>query len=1536
VNHPSPKLHVLGLDVGAVSLSAVEMDGGGRILRSYHAVHQGDVAGALKGFLATLDLTSIQAVAATASTPALLRAHRRFDNQICLITAARQFHPRARSVLLAGGERFGLVRFDAHGKYLGFKANPLCAAGTGSFLDQQAQRLNLAGSRELADLALANQAPPAKIASRCAVFAKTDMVHAQQEGHSLEAICHGLCRGVAKNIVDSLFAGEEVHGPLLLVGGVARNQAVVRHIRELLQVEVMADGSFPHGAAGAALKLLEEWQGPPPGPLALDDIVCQVPRERSYEFPPLELSLSSYPDFRSMEHSLFHGRVVQHSHPLEVDLYRELPPGSVNQVYLGIDVGSTSTKAVVINPAGEVLAGFYTSTAGRPVVAAQLILEAIRDWEARKGLRLEILGAGTTGAGRKLMGRILGADLILDEITAHARAAVELHPQVDTIIEIGGQDSKFTTLRDGRVTLSVMNSVCAAGTGSFIEEQARRLGLPLTEYGGHTRGCPSPIASERCTVFMERDLNHYLNEGYSKGEVLAAVLHSVRENYLNKVAVEPAIGDTVAFQGATARNRALVAAFEQRIGKPILVSPFCHLTGALGVALSLRDEGVGALTLRDEGSRASSLANEGAGSSSFRGEGACASSFRGLDLHRESIPLRSETCDLCTNHCKLTVAEVGGETVAYGFLCGRDYHTRRFVQNNTSGFDLFKERRRALRAVGPEASMVLSPMASGRNPGAGTDHGLGPGTVGGPHRAKDAGENHAPGFLEGLAARFNNYLPDVLTSPVPESVASRLPTLTAAPPRRDVVVGLPAALHLFEDLPLWRHFFGRLGIRTITSGRYSDAVKDGRILAGAELCAPMTAVRAHVRHLLHRADLVFFPFYLERKAREKGLRRQFCYYSQFAPSLGAGVAEDPDRRRVLTPLVFSLYGALITKAELYRTLRDCIPGGVSPFEVSSAYDEALRLKEEGAAALRAVYRRRALGNGEQGPPSGIGDAPGSGSFHVVLLGRPYTVLSEWMNKGIPHAFASLGVQVFYQDMLPYSSDDVAAIAPLLEDIHWHYAARILEAAEITARTPGAYPVLVTSFKCSPDSFVTQYVREILEAHGKPYLILELDEHDSRLGYETRIEAAVRAFRNHHDSAEIRSGAGAQASPELHGEGPGTPGPRMDISRKTILFPNWDPMSLRLLVAAVRKAGLDARLLEGSEGSMRRSLRHNSGQCTPLNIIAQDLMEYVEGHGLDPGNTVLWMLASSIACNIRLYPHHIRTILRSHGNGFENTQVYVGGMSLQDISATLPFDAYLAYMFGGFVQKMGCRIRPYERHPGETDRVMEEAMQRLEEAFEGDESKEDALAHVVSRLEAIERSSPGRRPEVAIFGDLYARDNHLLNQGLVRFIETHGGEVITTPYTSYAKMVQRPYYWKWFLEGEYLNVLYTGAWMAALSHLEKKYFRLFQRILGEPEPSYDASPHAILSEYNVRVEHTGEAMDNLLKVFYIKKHHPDVALFVQASPAFCCPSLVTEAMAREIHEKTGVPVVSVIYDGTGGSKNEVILPYLEYARRRPGQ
>jgi predicted CoA-substrate-specific enzyme activase len=1407
--------YVLGIDIGSVSISVVGIDLQRRVVQKTYGFHQGRILTCLKNALAEYDLSKLCGIAATTSTPSVLKSARQIDNRIALILASRFFHNEIGSILLVGGEKFGLIRFDAHGNYLSYKANTSCAAGTGSFLDQQAQRLNLSSIAELSEIALNNTGTIPKIASRCAVFAKTDLVHAQQEGYSLEQICDGLCHGLAKNIVDTLFGGRMPQDPIIFTGGVAQNRAVVRHIESLTAKTIIADDTYLYGAIGAALHLLSEikiQQIQPRTYASVDDVLrCEIP-EKSYAFAPIVLTLSDYPNFTSSERYEYCRPGRDTSNPVEVDLYREMNSSQPLNTVLGLDIGSTSTKAVLYSPQDDVFAGFYTRTAGRPVDASLNILAAIHDLIDRKKANLHIIGVATTGSGRKFSGKIVGADLIIDEISTHARAAVELDPRVDTIIEIGGQDSKFTTLQTGQVTFCAMNSVCAAGTGSFIEEQTQRLGCRLSDYSSRTEGQKSPMASDRCTVFMERDINHYLNKGYTVDEALTAVLHSIRENYLTKVAVESSIGDTIFFLGATAKNKALVAAFEQKLGKPIHVSKFCHLTGALGAALFLADAPV------------------------------VKSKFRGVDLYKTRIPIQSEVCELCTNHCKISVADVDGQAVAYGFLCGRDYDTQKHVNNNRSGFDLRKARKKAF----------------------------------------------------------------AFTS---QTTGSQAPT-----------VGIPAALHLYEDLALWQFFFDKLDIKAITTELYNDALNIGKNIAGAEFCAPMTALHGHVSRLLvqpysgagsEKPDYLFLPVYLEHKTTKKGLRRQYCYYTQYATGLATNIGDADTGAKLLRPLVNYLYSRFYTKAQLYGMLKPISNRRIRFKEVSDAYDQAIAFKHAGLQKLKNDYRRHT---------QNLQD------IHVVLLGRPYTILDKNMNKGIIDIFASMGIKTFFQDMLSYGPEDVAPIKPLLEELHWHYAAEILAAAEVIAKTKGAYPVLVSSFKCTPDAFVIDYFKKVMASHHKPYLILQLDEHSSSVGYETRIEAGIRSFRNHFK-------AGKKETPPVYAPTL-RPYTEKQLLDKTLVFPNWDHLSMRLVVANLKRAGIDARLLEETPTCIQKSLRYNNGQCLPLSIIAQEFIDFVATRDLDPARTVLWMADSQIACNIKLYPHHIKSILHAHGKGMQKAGVYVGGMSFMDISLKLPINTYFAYMFGGFIRKIGCRIRPYEKIKGTTDNIIEKSMDILEGAFGGYRSKSAALDIVVSFFEGIEtRTAPGslQRPKVAIFGDLYARDNPVINQDLIHFIEQHGGEVVTTPYSSYVKMIAKPYLRKWFIEGRYLSVLSSTALLTEMIRRDKPYYRLFNRILNEPEARYDDPPEEILAEFNVRLENTGESMENLLKIHYLLKYHPDISLFVQTSPAFCCPAIITEAMARDIEQKTGIPMVSITYDGTGGNKNDIIIPYLAYPR-----
>ena len=1432
------KRSVIGLDIGSVSISLVGLSRTGEVQHKDYRFHKGMVRHTLQEMLEVLDPGAVGTIASTTSTPRILRQARYYDNQVCFIEAVRRMHGLIRSLLVVGGERFMLLRFDPEGLFVNLKASTSCAAGTGSFLDQQAGRLGLAGSAELAELAelsRSNRGEAPKIASRCAVFAKTDLCHAQQAGFTREEICDGLCAGLARNISDTISTEEKVLSPAVFAGGVSRNKAVVAHLEALLGCSFdIGEHSHLYGALGAALCGLRDGLGRELSYTSAGELIETRQERKSYYYEPLELKLSTYPDFDDGQSAEFSPSVEGFDLPVEVYLYEGFNDPGAAEGILGIDVGSTSTKAILIGPEKRVLAGFYTRTAGRPLAAVQGVLEALDDLLKEHNVELKIRCVGTTGAGRKFIGEVIGADLILNEITAHARAAYELDPRIDTIIEIGGQDSKFTTMRDGMVTFSQMNTVCAAGTGSFVEEQAKRLGVSLAEYSARAEGVRAPLASDRCTVFMERDINHYLNKKYSVDEILAAVLFSVRENYLLKVSSEDLIGKRICFQGATAKNRALVAAFEQKLKRPIYVSKYCHLTGALGVALALQED-------PPESSR-----------------------FRGIDLYRESIPVRSETCPLCNNHCRLRIAEVRGQTVAYGFLCGRDYQEQRYVSKNKSGFDLLREYRRVFQAL-------------------------------------------------------------------PLELTSR-PTPT---------IGIPAALHLLDQLPLWKRFFAELGIQTVTSEGYAEALKSGKELTGAEFCAPVTALHGHVRHLASSCDYLFLPVYLEAASaqRRSGRLRHYCYYTQFAPALVSQIRAGGIEGKTLLPLVD--HGSLEespplwvhklrnrSKRELHAALQQA--AGLSPSfaGVSRAYDTAVEAYREARAQLHQVYRRNRDRN----------------LIEVVLAGRPYQVLAPEMNKGIPDIFAALGVRTYWQDMLPPLSEWGGAgqgsggvqeaerirqvlsdLEPLLDAVHWNYAARILETAAFCVLTEGLYPVLITAFKCSPDSFVIEYFKRILDKHGKPYLILQIDEHDSSLGYETRIEAGIHSFRNH--ALRLRRASrpqkGIPAGKTFH---PVSPVLEHRLKGKTLLLPNWDALTVPLLAAAIRSTGVDARVLEEDELSIQEGARFNSGQCLPVNAIVQGAVRYVRKYGLDPARTVLWMIKGRWSCNLPMFPHYMKSLLERYGGGMERVGVYPGDISHTEIAPRLAVDAYFAYLFGGLLRRLGCRFRPYEPNPGETDRMIEAAQAILLDSFLNKRSREEAFREVLemfSSLQILER----HRPKVAIFGDFYVRDNEVMNQDLIRFIEAYGGEVVTTPYSEYLRITAPALFKKWTREHQILLLAKFRSLLVLVKLLERKFFTYGGELTGPPPRFANVNPEQTLGCYHVRMEHHGESWDNLLKIAHLVEAYPDLRLFVQTNPAFCCPSLVTEAMASRIEELTGVPVVTLTYDGTGSVKNDRIVPYL---------
>jgi predicted CoA-substrate-specific enzyme activase len=644
----------LGLDIGSAYMGTVLLEND-QVVSTTYTEHGGDVHCALKEILDSKTARSCNTVGITGVLAGEFGLT--LDSTLCVIEGARFLAPDSRNIFSLGAQHFMLCLYGEGGAYKEHSTNPPCASGTGSFIEQQARRLNLSVP-ELCNRALAYKGEVPGIATRCAVFAKSDIIHAMQEGYSLDAVCAGLCEGITRTIAESLLKGRTLHAPVAVVGGMSLNRKIMLELERLMGIPVTVPRyGMVCGAVGAALLGQSGAQG-------YTGLFTEGTRRIRLR-KPLELRLSPYPDFNRQRFEIKDG--VEILSPAENpdgpaggntareagggfaqaaagnDVIRK--PGSQAEyrgLYLGLDIGSTSTKAVLIDRGKRLVKGFYTRTGGRPVDAVLLLVRLMRDYLNRSPYVLA--GAAATGSGRKMIKTLFGADLEINEITAHALAAVALYPQVDTIIEIGGQDSKFTLLWDGLVYYSHMNYVCAAGTGSFIEEQARLLNLDLEDFSTAALGSRAPHTSDRCTVYMERDLAELRGRGFSRDALAAAVLFSVRDNYLAKVVNKSPLGEHIVFQGATARNKALVAAFEQIAGKPIHVSPYCHLTGALGAALYCAEQNL---------------------------------QKSGFVFEPGRIRIQDETCSLCSNKCLLKVARFDSNISAWGMKCGREYTDRK-------------------------------------------------------------------------------------------------------------------------------------------------------------------------------------------------------------------------------------------------------------------------------------------------------------------------------------------------------------------------------------------------------------------------------------------------------------------------------------------------------------------------------------------------------------------------------------------------------------------------------------------------------------------------------------------------------------------------------------------------------------------------------------------------------------------------------------------------------------------------------------------
>ena len=311
------------------------------------------------------------------------------------------------------------------------------------------------------------------------------------------------------------------------------------------------------------------------------------------------------------------------------------------EAYLGIDVGSVTTKLAVVDKDGELITHIYLLTQGKPV---QMVQQGLKQIKQQLSKDVNICGVATTGSARYLSGVIVGADLVKNEITSHAVATLRYIPEVQTIIEIGGQDSKIIIIRDGIVIDFGMNTVCAAGTGSFLDHQALRLDMSIEEFAKRALDSNTLVRiAGRCTVFAESDMIHKQQMGHRTEDILYGLCQALVRNYLNNVGLGKDIKPPVVFQGGVAFNQAIVKALQEELNTEIIVPPHHELMGAIGAALLAHEEMV--------------TSNNG-------------SKFKGFEVSEVRYHMSSFECKACPNLCEIAQISVNGQVLArWGGRC---------------------------------------------------------------------------------------------------------------------------------------------------------------------------------------------------------------------------------------------------------------------------------------------------------------------------------------------------------------------------------------------------------------------------------------------------------------------------------------------------------------------------------------------------------------------------------------------------------------------------------------------------------------------------------------------------------------------------------------------------------------------------------------------------------------------------------------------------------------------------------------------------
>ena len=625
----------VGIDIGSTTVKVVVLDENNALLfRSYERHFSKTRERTVETLYAIRDMLKGQTVHMVITGSAGLGVSKAsgidFVQEVYATAAAvQEYHPDTDAVIELGGEDAKIIFF---GGALEERMNGSCAGGTGAFIDQMSSLLDVTVG-ELNELSLRHE-KIYPIASRCGVFAKSDIQPILNQGGRKEDLAASIFQAVVDQTVAGLTQGRELKGKIVFLGGPLHFLSGLRQrFVETLQLDadhaVFPEDGDCFAAMGAALCSTDYTPRPFEEYLKLLEESVDAAGVLDV-MPPLFTDQNEYDTFLERHNA---------NHPPEADL--SIYSGDA---WLGIDAGSTTTKIVLIDPQGGILYNYYHSNLGNPVA---IVLEQLQKIYSLCGDRVRIKGSAVTGYGEELIKNAFQCDLGLVETMAHYKAAAHFNPDVDFIIDIGGQDMKCFKIRNGAVDSIMLNEACSSGCGSFIETFAKALDYDIATFSKLGLFSPRPVnLGSRCTVFMNSSVKQAQKDGASVEDISAGLSISIVKNAVYKViraASADDLGKHIVVQGGTFLNDAVLRAFEQELGRNVVRPTIAGLMGAFGAALAAKDMEL----------ERSSLLSETA-------------------LHSFSHSAKPATCGLCTNHCSLTVNQFdGGRRFISGNRCSR-------------------------------------------------------------------------------------------------------------------------------------------------------------------------------------------------------------------------------------------------------------------------------------------------------------------------------------------------------------------------------------------------------------------------------------------------------------------------------------------------------------------------------------------------------------------------------------------------------------------------------------------------------------------------------------------------------------------------------------------------------------------------------------------------------------------------------------------------------------------------------------------------